>query len=91
MCNDTEIVSRSSVAYLGLTLEQLLMSESIAAQILAKCASKLKFLYCRTRPFDFSTKKLTVLSLIQCHFDYACSTWFSGLSVKLKQTASYTK
>ena len=41
MGNDTEIVSQSSVTYLGLILEQSLC-ESIA-KILAKCASKLKF------------------------------------------------
>ena len=30
------------------------------------------------------TKKLLVSSLIQCHFDYTCSAWYSGLSKKMK-------
>ena len=25
------------------------------------------------------------MALIQCHFDYACSAWYSGLKLKLKQ------
>jgi hypothetical protein len=29
--------------------------------------------------------KLLVWTLIRCHFDYACSAWYSGLSKKLKK------
>ena len=42
MCNGIERVSKSSITYLGLTLEQSLTCGIIAAQILAKCASKLR-------------------------------------------------
>ena len=30
------------------------------------------------------------MSLIQCHFDDACSFWFTGLSKKWKQEHVYT-
>ena len=29
-------------------------------------------------------KKVLVMSLIQCHFDYACSFWYPGLSQLLR-------
>ena len=51
MCNGSEIVSKSSVKYLGLTLDQSLIGESIAATVLAKCAFKLKFLYITRQSF----------------------------------------
>ena len=84
MCNGSEIISKSSVTYLGLALDQSLIGESIAAKVLAKCACKLKFLYRKTKFFDFSVKKLLVLTLIQCQVDFACSAWFSGLTVELE-------
>lgn len=83
-CNGTETVSQKCVTYLGIALDQSLTCSSIAEKILSKCAGKLKFLYRKTRLLDFSIKKLLVVSLIQCHFDYACSAWYCGLSVKLK-------
>lgn len=85
MCNGSEIMSKSSVTYLGLTLDQSLIGESIAAKVLVKCACKLKFLYHKTKLLDFSVKKLLVLTLIQCHVDFACSAWFPGLNVKQEE------
>ena len=57
MCNGSEIVSKSNVTYLGLTLDPPLIGESIAGKVLDKCACKLKFLYRKTKLFDFSVKK----------------------------------
>ena len=53
MCNGSEIVSKSNVTYLGLTLDQSLIGESIAAKVSDKCACKLKFLYRKTKLLDF--------------------------------------
>lgn len=83
-CNGSKVVSNSNVTYLGLTLDQSLSGESIASQILSKCTARLKFLYRNTTFLDISVKRVLVLSLIQSHIDYACSAWFSGLSVKTK-------
>lgn len=83
-CNGNEIQTKTTVTYLGLTLDQTLTGHSIAEKLLNKSASKLKFLYRNTRQLDFKIKKLLVLALVQCHFDYACSAWYSGLTVKIK-------
>ena len=36
-------------------------------------------------------KKLLTSALILCHFDYACSSWFSGLTKKLKSRLQWTQ
>jgi len=56
MGNGSEIISKLNVTYLDETLDQSLIGESIAAKVLAKCARKLKFLYRKTKVFDFSVK-----------------------------------
>ena len=38
-----------------------------------------------------TTKKLLVMSFIQCHFDYACSFWYPGLSKVLKNKLQVTQ
>ena len=40
---------------------------------------------------NFHTKKLLVMSLIQCHFDYACSFWYMGISKLLKNRLQVTQ
>ena len=83
-CNENEIETKNTVTYLGITLDQTLTGYSIAEKLLNKSACKLKFLYRNTRQFDSKIKKLLVSALIQCHFDYACSAWYSGLTMKMK-------
>ena len=34
---------------------------------------------------------MLISSLFQCHFDYACSAWYSGLTVKLKSKLQVTQ
>ena len=31
-----------------------------------------------------NTKKQLAMALIQCHFDYACLAWYSGLTKRMK-------
>jgi hypothetical protein len=57
-----------------------LSGDKIANKALAKINNRLKFLYRNTLHFELDIKKLLVSALIQCHFDYASSSWFSGLS-----------
>ena len=45
-----------------------------------KASARLKFLYREQKFLNTHTKKLLVMSLIQCLFDYACSFWYPGLS-----------
>ena len=84
VCNGIVIESKSTVTYLGVTLYQSLSGDVIASGGLFKTSNKLKFLYRNARKFNMKTTKLLVSSLIQCHFDYTCSAWYRGLSIKMK-------
>ena len=83
-CNNTSIQSTSSVKYLGAVLDQRLSGDTIAGNVILKANQKLRFLYRKGKFLTSHTKKLLVMSLIQCHFDYACSIWYHGLNKCLK-------
>ena len=84
VCNGIVIESKSTVTYLGVTLDQSLSGDVTASDVLLKTSNKFKFLYRNARKFNMKTKTLFVSSLIQCNFDYTCSAWYSGLSKKIK-------
>ena len=90
-CHTNVIEAKTQVKYLGATLDQTLSCESMALSIIQKANARLKFLYRKRRYLTFITKKLLVISLIQCHFDYACSFWFAGLSQSLKNRLQTTQ
>lgn len=46
--------------------------------------SRLKFLYRQRRSLSENSRKTLSTALIQCHFDYACSSWYAGLCKKYK-------
>ena len=83
-CKGSVIEPKDNVKYLGAIFEQTLTGENMVNLILQKANARLKFLY-RTQNFlNLNTKKLLVMSLIQCHFAYACSVWHLGLSKMFK-------
>jgi len=59
--------------------------------IIKKSNTKLKFLYRKSEFLTAYTKRLLVNSLIQCHFDYASSAWYYGLSQDLKHKLQITQ
>ena len=59
--------------------------------ILLRANARLKFLYRKQNFLNFHTKKLYVMSLIQCHFDYVCSFWYMGISKLLKNRPQVTQ
>ena len=73
------VASTKSVRYLGVDLDQSLDGNYIAENILKKGNSRLKFLWRHAKFVNTNSRKLLASALIQCHFDYACSAWFSGL------------
>ena len=90
-CNGQAIESKTSVKYLGATIDQFLSFETMARSVIKKSCNRLKFLYRKKEFLTSHTKKLLVSSLIQCHFDYASSAWFNGLTKDLKHKLQVTQ
>ena len=85
------LISSKSVKYLGVTLDQSLTGEFIAESVLRKANARLHFLYRHSSYLNERSRRLLCSALIQCHFDYCCSSWFSALSVKLKKRLQVTQ
>ena len=83
-CNNHTILSQNCVKYLGLNIDQTLSGEKIMDNIVQKVNSRLKFLYRQAKCLSEQSRKTLVTTLIQCHFDYACSAWYAGISKKYK-------
>ena len=90
-CKGTNIESKEVVKYLGAVLEQCLSGESMVKLIIQKANARLKFLFRKQKFLNLHSKKLLVMSLIQCHFDYACSFWYPGLSQLLRNRLQVTQ
>jgi len=84
-CNGQEIKSTSTVKYLGSFLDSDLSGTSIVDSILSKVNSRIKFLYRQQSFLNKSLRKTLCNSLIQCHLDYASSSWFCCLTQTLKK------
>lgn len=83
-CNGETISPVKSVKYLGVTLDDSLSGESIANSIISKTGARIKFLYRQAHFLNLKSRKTLCSALIQCYFDYCCSSWYSGLSQKMK-------
>ena len=79
-CDDSQIKAAKSAKYLGITLDESLSGETIVCDILKKAGSRLKFLYRHAQYLNQKTRKTLCTALILCHYDYACSSWYSSLS-----------
>ena len=85
-CNGTPINSVPVVKYLGIKIEADMSGDAIKEGIINKCTSRIKFLYRQARCLPTATKKTLCLALVQCHLDYAISSWYSALSQKAKSS-----
>ena len=64
----------------------------MATSVIQKANARLKFVYRKwIFFFNLTTKKILVISLIQCQFDYACSFWYPGISKVLKNKLQLTQ
>ena len=70
--------------YLSIQLDDNLTGDSIVNGILEKANSRLKFLYKYKEMLNFNARKTLCSALIQCHFDYACSSWYPAISTALR-------
>ena len=84
ICDGNIIESKTNVKYLGLIINETLSGTAIALNIIAKNNQRLKFVYRNTRNFNMNKNKKLAMALIQCHFDYACPAWYSGLTKRMK-------
>ncbi|CAL4126382.1 unnamed protein product, partial [Meganyctiphanes norvegica] len=89
---DVVINNVNKVKYLGLQIDNTLAGENIVMSIVKKVNSRLKFLYRYSDRLNFAARKTLCTALIQCHFDYSCSSWYPSLGKTLKKkTASCPK
>ena len=73
------------VKYLGLKIDSTISGDKIVDSIITKCNARLKFLHRYRDVLNFKAKKLVTSALIQCHFDYASTAWYSALNKQLKR------
>jgi hypothetical protein len=83
-CAGKTLTCSTHVKYLGVVLEQSLSGEGMAKKIISKSNAKLKFLYRQAKNVDMETTKILVSALIQCHFDYASTSWYNNLTKHYK-------
>ena len=74
-----------------MTLDECLTGEQIASEITKKATSRILFLYRQANFLDSKRKKMVASALIQCHFDYTSSSWFSSLTQKTKNKLQITQ
>ena len=80
-----------TVTYLGCLLDETLSGESMAIKVINKINIRLRFLYRKNRFLSPPLHRLLCNSLIQPHFDYACSAWYPNLNKRLKSKLQILK
>ena len=73
-----------TVTYLGCVLDETQSVETMALKVINKINSRLRFLYRINGFLSLTLSRLLCNSLIQPHFDYACSAWYPNLNKRLK-------
>ena len=73
-----------TVTYLVCLLDETLSGESMALKVINKINTRLRFLYRKNKFLSPPLRRLLCNSLIQPHFDYACSAWYPNLNKILK-------
>ena len=82
--DDVKIKQYSKATYLGCELDESLLGEAMALEVINKINGRFKFLYRRNRYLTLYLKRLSCNALIQPLFDYACSVWHPNLNKKFK-------
>ena len=84
MCDGREVKKVSSVRYLGVMLDDDLSGKVQAGSVVKKVASRLGFLYRSAQLFDFNSRRMLCMALVQPCIDFCIVSWYVGLSGKLK-------
>ena len=72
------------VEYLGCLLDETLSGREMALKVLKKVNGKLRFLYRQGKYLNRRLRRMLCNTLIQPHFDFACSAWYPNLTQGLK-------
>ena len=83
-CGNESIKHVNSVKYLGVQIDNDLSGNSIVKDIVKKVNLRLRFLYRYKELLNFESRKTLCSALIQCLFDYSCSSWYPGINKDLK-------
>ena len=83
-CGNIKINNVNQVKYLGLQIDDNLSGENAIKTVLKKANSRLKFLCKYSDMLKFPARKTLCSALIQCHFDYSCSSWYPSINKNLK-------
>ena len=84
-CNNHTIGVQKCIKYLGIYIDNMLSGEDIVNSIVKKVNQRLKFLYRNRSCLSLSSRQTLCSALIQCHLDYACASWYEGLTKCLKK------
>ena len=82
--NDVTLKQFSTVEYLGCLLDETLSGREMALKVLTKINGKLRFLYRQGKYLNPRLRRMLCNTLIQPHFDFACSAWYPNLTNSLK-------
>ena len=80
---EIKISQQNKVTYLGCILDDDISGESMASRVMNKISSRLRFLYRKQSFLNPKLRRMLCNALIQPHFDYACSAWYSNLNKNL--------
>ena len=82
--HEVSLKQYSTVEYLGCLLDSTLSGEEMALKVLKKVNGRLRFLYRQGKYLNSRLRRMLCNTLIQPHFDYACSAWYPNLCKGLK-------
>ena len=82
--DDVTLKQFSTVEYLGCLLDETLSGRDMALKVLTKINGKLRFLYRQGKFLNPRLRRMLCNTLIQPHFDFACSAWYPNLTNSLK-------
>jgi len=82
--HDVTLKQFSTVEYLGCLLDETLSGREMALKVLKKVNGKLRFLYRQGKYLNPRLRRMLCNTLIQPHFDFACSAWYPNLTNGLK-------
>lgn len=83
-CDGVPVNRVSSVKYLGVKLDENLNGKVHADFVIKACSGRISFLYRNASCLDYFSRKILCSALIQPFIDYCTSSWYSGLTRKLK-------